>query len=591
MPPKSTTNSPSRSSRSLSGSPAKFRCAANACLPRYVFPNVWPLLHSALDCYCLTCGPEALLWISRNRTFYFKVDSCLGALPRVPRLYLFSVSHESGRKERFRAGHVRFVGAGALPLRDRELPAEGNAVYVAVELFRTEKREFDYLLAHSPEPQRGRRPDAALNLSDFAPSEDERAAVSHWVQNPTNVVEAPYAAVARALLPNDVREACNMISATDISHPFSAYIRAPFQDNRNVDFRHYRSLFADAAPRFSFIDLFAGIGGFRLAMQQEGGRCVFSSEIDPAARETYERNFRVLPFGDITKEETKAMIPRRFDLLCGGFPCQAFSMAGKRQGIEDLQRGTLYREIVDIAARHQPKALLLENVRGLLSSHGGRDWETIRREIEGAGYHVVFDSILNSKNYGVPQNRDRLYVVALRNDLFARMETRRLSFPAKPPRAPGPDLKCIGNIRERNPAAVSKSFYLGESYLETLVRHKSNHKDTGRSGFGFIVRNDNDIAGTLMCGGMGRERNMLQDTEDFQSDWTPPAHMKGKINAFRYRFMTIRERARLQGFPDCFLIPDSISAGQKQFGNCVTVGAVRAVGRALVNLLERIEEN
>ena len=94
-----------------------------------------------------------------------------------------------------------------------------------------------------------------------------------------------------------------------------------------------------------------------------------------------------------------------------------------------------------------------------------------------------------------------------------------------------------------------------------------------------------------MCGGMGRERNMLQDEESFQSDWTPPPHMKGNINAFRYRFMTIRERARLQGFPDCFLIPDSISAGQKQFGNCVTVGAVRAVGRALIRLLEIIEEN
>ncbi|MBR1835890.1 MAG: DNA cytosine methyltransferase [Kiritimatiellae bacterium] len=352
-----------------------------------------------------------------------------------------------------------------------------------------------------------------------------------------------------------------------------------------------RRLLPPRVPAFDFIDLFAGIGGFRLAMQQEGGRCVFASEIDPAARQTYARNFGVVPFGDITDAEVKSFVPARFDILCGGFPCQAFSMAGKRRGIEDLERGTLYREIVEIARRHRPKALFLENVRGLLSSHGGADWETIRREIEAAGFRFVFDGILNSKDYGVPQNRERLYMVALRDDLFARMERLGLSFPSPPPRIAGPVPACIGDIRERDPAQVPKSFYLGESYLRTLLRHKARHKDSGRSGFGFIVRRDEDIAGTLMCGGMGRERNMLQDAEDFQPDWTPPTHMKGAINAERYRFMTIRERARLQGFPDWFRIPDSISAGQKQFGNCVTVGAVRAVGRALVRLLERIEEN
>ena len=530
-------------------------------------------------------------WISQNRTFFFRVGSCLGSLPQVPRLYLFSGQRGSGRCERFRAGSVRFVGSGGLPLRGIELPVDGNAVYAAVELFRSEKREFDFLRNHYPEPQKGRRPNASLFLPDFASSETDRAAVSHWLHNPENAANAPYAEVAKALLPDDVRAACTKVSVTDNKHPFASYVHAPFREIRDFDFRHFRSLFADAEPRFSFIDLFAGIGGFRLAMQQEGGLCVFASEIDPAARKTYERNFRVLPFGDITKDETKAMIPSKFDILCGGFPCQTFSMAGKRQGIADLQRGTLYREIVNIAALHQPKALLLENVPGLLSSHKGRDWETIRREIEEAGYHVIFDDILNSKDYGVPQNRERLYIVALRNDLFARMEAFGLSFPENPPRAPGPVMRCIGDIRERDPAAVSKSFYLGESYLETLIRHKANHKDTGRSGFGFIVREDNEIAGTLMCGGMGRERNMLQDTEDFQPDWTPPVHMKGNINVQRYRFMTIRERARLQGFPDCFLIPDSISAGQKQFGNCVTVGAVRAVGRVLIHLLEQIEEN
>ena len=466
-----------------------------------------------------------------------------------------------------------------------------DSIFVAVELVRTEKKDFAILLANPPSVRHGRRPNAKLALEDFAPTEDDRAAVSHWLQNPGDAANTPYAITARALLPDDVRDICGSVFETDRSHPFASYIRAPLGKQANPDFRHCRSLFANVLPRFSFIDLFAGIGGFRLAMQMEGGRCVFASEIDAAARKTYERNFRVLPFGDITKEETKAMIPYRFDILCGGFPCQTFSLAGKRQGINDLQRGTLYREIITIATRHRPKALLMENVRGLLSSHGGHDWETIRSEIEDIGYRIVFDRILNSKDYGVPQNRERLYIVALREDLFARMEALGLSFPAKPPRARGTEKKCIGDIRERNPAKVPKSCYLGENYLETLVRHKAKHRDSGRSGFGYIVRRDCDIAGTLMCGGMGRERNLLQDEEDFQPDWTPPSHMKGQINPRRYRFMTIRELARLQGFPDCFLLPDSIATGQRQFGNCVTVGAVRAVGRALIELLEAIQEN
>jgi hypothetical protein len=142
-------------------------------------------------------------------------------------------------------------------------------------------------------------------------------------------------------------------------------------------------------PEFTFIDLFAGIGGFRIAMQSLGGRCVFSSEIDPQAARTYEANFGDRPYGDITLEETKEAIPEDFDILCGGFPCQAFSIAGKRLGFADETRGTLFFEVEDVLRRRQPKAFFLENVKGLVSHDHGKTLATILTHLDDAGYDVV----------------------------------------------------------------------------------------------------------------------------------------------------------------------------------------------------------
>ena len=137
--------------------------------------------------------------------------------------------------------------------------------------------------------------------------------------------------------------------------------------------------------KFTFIDLFAGIGGFRLAMQEVGGKCVFSSEWDEAAKETYFQNYGEVPFGDITKPETKALIPDYFDVLCAGFPCQPFSNAGLKKGIEDT-RGTLFYHIAEILRDHQPKAVILENVRGLISNDKGNTIQTVLRTITDMGY-------------------------------------------------------------------------------------------------------------------------------------------------------------------------------------------------------------
>lgn len=172
--------------------------------------------------------------------------------------------------------------------------------------------------------------------------------------------------------------------------------------------------------KFTFIDLFAGIGGFRLAMQEAGGKCVFSSEWDEAAKETYFQNYSEVPFGDITKPEIKDLIPDHFDVLCAGFPCQPFSNAGLKKGIEDT-RGTLFYHIAEILRDHQPKAVILENVRGLISNDKGNTIQTVLRTITGMGYccnvsqNLIENGpisklkaectkmVLSAKDYGVAQ--------------------------------------------------------------------------------------------------------------------------------------------------------------------------------------------
>lgn len=170
-------------------------------------------------------------------------------------------------------------------------------------------------------------------------------------------------------------------------------------------------------PTFTFIDLFAGIGGFRIAMQELGGKCVYSSEFDPQAQRSYFANYGDMPFGDITKEVTKSYIPAEFDILCGGFPCQAFSLAGRRLGFKDETRGTLFFEIEEILRRHQPRAFFLENVKGLAIHDKGRTLKTILEHLDDAGYDVVPPKIVNAMDFGVPQHRERIYIIGFRKDL------------------------------------------------------------------------------------------------------------------------------------------------------------------------------
>lgn len=324
-------------------------------------------------------------------------------------------------------------------------------------------------------------------------------------------------------------------------------------------------------PKFTFIDLFAGIGGFRLAMQHLGGKCVFSSEWDAGAQKTYLLNFGETPFGDITKESTKAFIPDGFDVLCAGFPCQAFSLAGRRLGFEET-RGTLFFDVAEIIRRKRPKAFFLENVKGLLIHDKGRTIQTILKTLrEDLDYYVPEPKVVNAMDFGVPQHRERVYIVGFRKD----QAVSDFTYPA-----PTDTGKTFADVKEQEP--VSVKYYLSTQYLKTLVAHKERHAAKG-NGFGYEVISDDGVANAIVVGGMGRERNLVRD--DRLEDFTPVTRIKGEVNREGLRRMTPREWARLQGFPDDFIIGVSDAAAYKQFGNSVAVPAIEATANQIIKRL------
>ncbi|HUH25387.1 MAG TPA: DNA cytosine methyltransferase [Flavobacterium sp.] len=324
-------------------------------------------------------------------------------------------------------------------------------------------------------------------------------------------------------------------------------------------------------PIFKFIDLFAGIGGFRLAMQNLGGKCVFTSEWDKDAKRTYKANFGERPFGDITKERTKAFIPDEFDLLCAGFPCQAFSIAGKRGGFEDT-RGTLFFDVAEIIKRKQPKAIFLENVKGLRNHNGGKTLATILNVLRNdLGYFVPEPEIVNAKDFGVPQNRERIYIVGFRKDLGIK----NFVYPQ-----PINKKVTFADIKEKQ--VPPTKYFLSTQYLQTLINHKARHESKG-NGFGYAIIPDDGISNAIVVGGMGRERNLVLDHRI--TDFTPTTHIKGTVNREGIRKMTPREWARLQGFPDSYLIPVADASAYKQFGNSVAVPAIQATANVILKLI------
>ena len=407
---------------------------------------------------------------------------------------------------------------------------------------------------------------------NLIPFIDQAALVTHYLQLMDSEVEVPYASKAEEILNLwyefiKGKESCpnigsDMIAESSVvmqKYLFPDLFKAPFQASKN--------------PKFSFIDLFAGIGGFRMAFQNLGGECVFSSEWDEQAKKTYYANYGDVPFGDITKESIKDCIPKGFDILCAGFPCQAFSLAGKRNGFEET-RGTLFFDVAEILRRYQPKAFFLENVKGLVIHDKGRTFKTILKTLDEVGYVVPDPQIVNAMYFGVPQHRERVYIIGFRKDLGIKKEDYTY-----------PEQKEVTkrwiDVREENP--VPAKYYLSTQYIKTLINHKARHEAKG-NGFGYDIIPDDGITHAIVVGGMGRECNLVIDFR--QKDLTPTTRIKGEVNKQGWRKMTPREWARLQGYPDDFKIVVADASAYKQFGNSVAVPAIQATAEQLLNTLK-----
>lgn len=399
--------------------------------------------------------------------------------------------------------------------------------------------------------------------------EEQMAIVSHYLHNKDYKYTKTYEEKALGLIEDiynihQKRPDCECVSDISVQYSiFSDLFSVPFLSIEN--------------PRFTFVDLFAGIGGFRMAMQNLGGKCVFSSEWDTQAQKTYLLNFGEVPFGDITKESTKSYIPDDFDVLCAGFPCQAFSLAGKRLGFEET-RGTLFFDVAEIIRRKRPKAFFLENVKGLLIHDKGKTIQTILKILrDDLDYYVPDPKIINAMDFGVPQHRERVYIVGFRKD----QNTKEFTYPK-----PIDKTKTFADIKEEK--IVSAKYYLSTQYVRTLIAHKERHAAKG-NGFGYEIIPDHGVANAIVVGGMGRERNLVIDNR--LTDFTPVTNIKGEVNRNGLRRMTPREWARLQGFPDDFIIGVSDSSAYKQFGNSVAVPAIQATAQEIIKRINHSKSN
>lgn len=302
---------------------------------------------------------------------------------------------------------------------------------------------------------------------------------------------------------------------------------------------------------YKFIDLFAGIGGIRLGFESVGAKCVFSSEWDKFAQITYHANFDDKPSGDIT-QINECEIPA-FDILCGGFPCQPFSNAGHKMGFEDT-RGTLFFDIARIINHHKPKIVFLENVKGLRSHNKGRTFAIIEKTLMDMGYNV-HAHVLNARDFGVPQNRERIYIVAF-------LENLDFSFPM-PPKI---NVK-LGDILENT---VPEKYDLSDKLWEGHQRRKLEHIQKG-NGFGYSMFNEESYYTSTISARYYKDGSEILIEQIGKNP----------------RKITPREAARLQGFPENFIIPVSDVQAYKQFGNSVCVPVIKALAKNISLALEK----
>ena len=399
---------------------------------------------------------------------------------------------------------------------------------------------------------------------DFISDMDTMALFSHYIHHKVTLSDkddiASLCKAIQILIRNsaDSKNTDGILSDTQINYGlFSDFFEIPFPDPEK--------------PAFTFIDLFAGMGGFRLAMQAQNGKCVFSSEWNKFAQRTYFANFGEVPFGDITKESTKKFIPSHFDILCAGFPCQPFSIAGvskkkslgRETGFKDKTQGTLFFDVADILSRHRPKAFFLENVKNLLSHDKGNTFKIIKDTLEELNYSVYY-KILDGKNY-VPQHRERIMIVGFNKDSFHGKES--FSFPK-----PNEKTFAIKDILE---TTVDDRYTLSDKLWLYLQQYSEKQKAKG-NGFGYGLVDINGISRTLSA----------RYYKDGSEILIPQNAGKNP------RKLTPRECARLMGYPDNYRL-DQVSDVQayRQCGNSVVVPLITAVSQNIIKTITDYEQH
>ena len=308
----------------------------------------------------------------------------------------------------------------------------------------------------------------------------------------------------------------------------------------------------DSKNEFKYIDLFAGIGGIRMPFQNLGGKCVFSSEIDKYAAQTYEANYGEKPSGDITQINAES-IPN-FDILLAGFPCQAFSIAGKRKGFEDT-RGTMFFEVERILEEKKPKSFLLENVKGLTNHDHGRTFKIMLDILENKLGYKVYYKVLNAKNFGLPQNRERIMIVGFKN--------HNIDF--KFPEEINKETK-VGDILIDNP---DSKYTISDKIWESHQLRKERNRAKG-NGFGYSLFNEESPYTSTISARYYKDGSEILIEQEGKNP----------------RKLTPREAARLQGYPDSFKIVVSDTQAYKEFGNSVPVNMINAVAQEMYKSLK-----
>jgi len=398
--------------------------------------------------------------------------------------------------------------------------------------------------------------EATTDFPEFV-REELPAIISHWLQAPKSppiLVDPSYGEKWLATL----RLHCQLQKHSPASGPIkkTKNLKPVYIDFSSLPFPPVLK------PKFNFIDLFAGIGGFRIALEELGGKCVFSSEWDKHAKETYFNNYGEVPFGDITnftKIDQEGEVPPEtipaHDILCGGFPCQPFSQAGHQLGFDDA-RGTLFFNILTIAKTQRPKVLFLENVKRLKGHDKGKTFKVICNALQEIGYKV-YAKVIKAYDHGVPQNRERIFIVAFSNPIhFEFPKSQRYSL-----------FKNVGEILEKKP---DERFTISDRMWEGHQRRRAEHKTKG-NGFGYsMVTNNDEYTNTISA-----------------RYWKDGSEVLIKQNRKNPRVLTPRECARLQGYPEIFTYHNSKRHAYQQFGNSVAVPVIQAIAKQIQKALEK----